>query len=130
MMMKFWLASLFMINIYGLKNCDSCRKALKWLDKNNQLYNFFDFKNFALSESLLSKWIEAHSLEKILNKRSTTWRNLDKDLKNNFEKQYIKIIIKNTSLIKRPIWEFNNLSKRELLPGFDEVHQKFFMNIK
>ena len=73
MMMKFWLASLFMINIYGLKNCDSCRKALKWLDKNNQLYNFFDFKNFALSESLLLKWIEAHSLEKILNKRSTTW---------------------------------------------------------
>ena len=119
-----------MINIYGLKNCDGCRKALKWLDKNNHFYNFFDFKDLTLSGVLLLKWIEVHSLEKILNKRSTTWRNLDENLKNNFEKDYIKIIIKNNSLIKRPIWEFKGLSKRELAPGFDEEHQKFFMNIK
>ena len=56
-----------MINIYGLKNCDSCRKASKWLDNNGLDYNFYDFKNFSLSDSLLSKWIEIHSLEKILN---------------------------------------------------------------
>ncbi|MEC7961490.1 MAG: ArsC/Spx/MgsR family protein, partial [Pseudomonadota bacterium] len=72
-----------MINIYGLKNCDSCRKASKWLDNNGPDYNFYDFKNFSLSDSLLSKWIEIHSLEKILNKRSTTWRNLDEISKNN-----------------------------------------------
>ena len=59
-----------MINIYGLKNCDGCRKALKWLDKNNYFYNFFDFKDLTLSGVLLLKWIEVHSLEKILNKRS------------------------------------------------------------
>ena len=119
-----------MINIYGLKNCDSCRKASKWLDNNGLDYNFYDFKNFSLSDSLLSKWIEIHSLEKILNKRSTTWRNLDEISKNNFEKNYIKIIIKNTSLIKRPIWEFKNLPERELTPGFDEAHQSFILKIK
>ena len=119
-----------MITIYGLKNCDSCRKAFKWLDNNNYDYNFHDFKNFSLSDSLLSKWIETHSLEKILNKRSTTWRNLNESLKNNFEKNYIKIIIKNNSLIKRPIWEFNNLPERELTPGFDEAHQNFILKIK
>ena len=119
-----------MITIYGLKNCDSCRKAFKWLDNNNYDYNFYDFKNFSLSDSLLSKWIEIHSLEKILNKRSTTWRNLSENLKNNFEKNYIKIIIENTSLIKRPFWEFNNLPERELTPGFDQAHQNFIFKIK
>ena len=125
--MKFWLISLLMINIYGLKNCDSCRKASKWLDNNGLDYNFYDFKNFSLSDSLLSKWIEIHSLEKILNKRSTTWRNLSESLKNNFEKNYIKIIIENPSLIKRPIWEFKNLPERELTPGFGKVHQNFIL---
>ena len=48
------------------------------VDNNGLDYNFYDFKNFSLSDSLLSKWIEIHSLEKILNKRSTTWRNLVK----------------------------------------------------
>ena len=79
-----------MINIYGLKNCDGCRKAFKWLDKNNYFYNFFDFKDLTLSGVLLLKWIEVHSLEKILNKRSTTWRNLDENFKNNFEKNTIE----------------------------------------
>ena len=69
-------------------------------------------------------------IEKILNKRSTTWRNLSESLKNNFEKNYIKIIIKNTSLIKRPIWEFKNLPERELTPGFDKAHQNFILKIK
>ena len=47
-----------------------------------------------------------------------------------FEKDYIKIIIKNTSLIKRPIWEFKNLPERELTPGFDKAHQNFILKIK
>ena len=51
-----------MITIYGLKNCDSCRKAFNWLDSNNYDYNFHDFKNFSLSDSLLSKWIETQNL--------------------------------------------------------------------
>ena len=51
-----------MITIYGLKNCDSCRKAIKWLDNNSFDYNFYDFKNFSLSDSLLLKWIEIQDL--------------------------------------------------------------------
>ena len=95
------------------------------------LSNFLVFLVFfSLSDSLLLKWIEIHSLEKILNKRSTTWRNLNENLKNNFEKNYIKIIIENTSLIKRPFWEFNYLPERELTPGFDQAHQNFILKIK
>lgn len=119
-----------MINIYGLKNCDSCRKAIKWLEKNSFEFNFFDFKDLHLTEILLSSWIKVHSLDRILNKRSTTWRNLDQKLKNNFDKDFIKIIIQNASLIKRPIWEKNSLPESNLAPGFSNIHKEFILENK
>ena len=119
-----------MINIYGLKNCDSCRKAIKWLEKNSFAFNFFDFKDLHLTEILLSSWIKVHSLDRILNKRSTTWRNLDQKLKNNFDKDFNKIIIQNTSLIKRPIWEKNSLPESNLAPGFSNIHKEFILENK
>ena len=119
-----------MINIYGLKNCDSCRKAIKWLEKNSFEFNFFDFKDLHLTEILLSSWIKVHSLDRILNNRSTTWRNLDQKLKNNFDKDFIKIIIQNASLIKRPSWEKNSLPESNLAPGFSNIHKEFILENK
>lgn len=119
-----------MINIYGLKNCDSCRKAIKWLEINNFEFNFFDFKDLNLTEILLSSWIKVHSLDSLLNKRSTTWRNLDEKLKNNFDRDFNEIIIQNTSLIKRPIWEINALPESNLGPGFSNIHKEFILEIK
>ena len=82
-----------MICIYGLKNCDSCRKAIKWLSSNNIEYKFFNLKDNILSKSTLMEWINVHSLEKIINKKSTTWRNLDDASKNQLDTNAVNIII-------------------------------------
>ena len=117
-----------MINIYGLKNCDSCRKAVKWLQANKIEYKFFDFKIISLTRSTVLKWIDIHSLDQIINKRSTTWRNLDEKLKNQLDTRAIDIIINSPSLIKRPIWEINSKSDRALNPGFGIRHQDLLKN--
>ena len=52
-----------MINIYGLKNCDSCRKALKWLDDNNYSYEFFDFKKNSITNYIFFKAFTPNSFE-------------------------------------------------------------------
>ena len=117
-----------MINIYGLKNCDSCRKAIKWLEANKIEYKFFDFKIISLTRSTVLKWIDIHSLDQIINKRSTTWRNLDENLKNQLYTRSIDIIINSPSLIKRPIWEINSMSVMALTPVFGICHQDLLNN--
>ena len=72
-----------MINIYGLKNCDSCRKAIKWLKDNNYSYEFFDIKVNPIKKSKIKEWLAVHDIEKTLNKKSATWRQLDQNLKKN-----------------------------------------------
>ena len=118
-----------MINIHGLKNCDSCRKACKWLDINKIEYEFFDFKKYPPTSLIILDWIETHTLEKIINKRSTTWRNLDQKLKNQLDTRAINIIINSPSLMKRPIWELNSKSHQSLSPGFDLGHQDFIKEL-
>ena len=110
-----------MINIYGLKNCDSCRKAIKWLEANK-------IKIISLTRSTVLKWIDIHSLDQIINKRSTTWRNLDEKLKNQLDTMAIDIIINSPSLIKRPIWEIDSRSDKALNPGFGIRHQDLLKN--
>ena len=74
-----------MITFYGLKNCDTCNKARKWLNLDNINFEFFDLREMPLSKKIITKWLEVHSLEKVVNKRSTTWRNLDEELRNKLE---------------------------------------------
>ena len=71
-----------MINIYGLKNCDSCRKAIKWLKDNNYSYEFFDIKANPIKKSKIKEWLTVHGIDKALNKKSKTLRQLDKNIKN------------------------------------------------
>ena len=118
-----------MISIYGLKNCDSCREATKWLNSNNIEHKFFDLKDNVLSKSSLLKWINIHSLEKIINKKSTTWRNLDEVSKNQLDTVAVNIIIDFPTLIKRPIWELNTKPHTELDPGFQDRHQDFIKKL-
>ena len=56
-----------MINIYGLKNCDSCRKAIKWLKDNNYSYEFFDIKANPIKKSKIKEWLTVHGIDKALN---------------------------------------------------------------
>ena len=70
------------IDVYGLGNCDTCRKALKWLTENNLEHRFHNFRRDGLDRQKLGRWIGAGGLETLLNRCSTTWCGLadtDKD---------------------------------------------------
>ncbi|WP_039911906.1 ArsC family reductase [Cellvibrio mixtus] len=93
-----------MNTLYGIKNCDTVKKARDWLEKNNVAYRFHDFRVDGLTEAQVSSWINELGLETIVNKRSTTWKELDETSRNSFdEKSATKIITTNPTLIKRPL---------------------------
>jgi len=117
-----------MITFYGLKNCDACNKARKFLNLGNINFEFFDLKERPLSREKITKWLEVHSLEKVVNKRSTTWRNLDEELRNKLEINAIEIMIEFPSLVKRPFWEIKGVPNKILEPGFGSRHQDFIKN--
>ena len=66
-----------MIELYGITNCDTVKKARNWLAENNIVYEFSDFKKNAPSEAVIRQWLEQVPLEILFNKRGTTWRKLD-----------------------------------------------------
>ena len=106
-----------MIKIYGIPNCDAMKKARKWLDNNNLEYEFHDYKQLGVPEKNLKQWVKDAGWEVVLNKRGTTWRKLDDDIKNNIdESSAIRVMMDNPSAIKRPVLE----SSETLLIGFNE----------
>jgi arsenate reductase len=99
-----------MIKVYGIKNCDSVRKTLKFLGNNDIGFQFIDYRDTPISAEKLTDWIAKVGLEKLINTRSKTYKQLtDKTLNN-------QVILENITLIKRPVIETNN----NIIIGFDE----------
>jgi Spx/MgsR family transcriptional regulator len=93
------------VRIFGIKNCDTVRKALKWLATNQIDTEFHDLKKESLEESLILEWLEEVGQDKLVNKRGTTWRNLsaeDKILDD--QAKVINLIQQNPSIVKRPVY--------------------------
>jgi arsenate reductase len=110
-----------MIKIYGISNCDTMKKARKWLEDNNLDYEFHDYKKQGVIEKDLRRWVKQAGWESVLNRRGTTWRKLDENIKNNIdEASSIKVMLENPSAIKRPILE----QGKKLLVGFNEDEYK------
>ena len=65
-----------MATLYGIKNCDTVRKARKWLESEEIDYSFHDFRVDGLDKKNLSAWVKSVGWEELLNKRSTTWKQL------------------------------------------------------
>ena len=97
------------------------KKARKWLDKNSLEYEFYDYKKLDVPEKKLKTWVKKAGWDVVLNKRGTTWRKLDDDVKNNIdETSSIQVMLNNPSAIKRPVLE----SGKILLVGFKEDEYK------
>jgi len=110
-----------MIIIYGIPNCDTMKKARRWLEANVVEYDFHDYKKRGVPEKNLKTWVQKAGWETILNKRGTTWRKLDDELKHTIDNESaIKVMLDNPSIIKRPVLESNQL----LLIGFKEDEYK------
>ncbi len=94
------------MNLYGLKNCDTCRKAMKALDGAAVRYSFHDVREETPTKMQIGRWASAVGTDKLLNTRSTTWRNLSAaDKENVTEKKAVDLMVKHPTLIKRPIIE-------------------------
>ena len=103
--------------MYGIPNCDSIKKARKWLEANDVDYEFHNYKKLGVPEKELKLWIKTVGWEILLNRRGTTWRKLDETTKDNIdEASAIEIMLNNPSIIKRPVLE----SGKTLLVGFKQ----------
>lgn len=111
-----------MLTVYGIKNCDTVRKALKWLDAQGIQHTFHDFRADGLDAATCQRWVDALGWESVLNRRSTTWRNLPDSDKDSLDaERAVLLLVKNPTLVKRPIFE----DKALILVGFgDDVRTR------
>jgi len=105
------------ITIYGIKNCDSVKKAIKFCKEHQLEYTLHDFKTDPVSSDKISKWLESVEMKQLFNTRGTTYRTLKlKELNlNDVQKQ--EWLAKENMLIKRPVIEY---SSDKVLVAFDE----------
>ena len=106
-----------MITVYGIKNCDTVKKALKWLMDHSIEHKLHDYRVDGLDTAFLEQAEAKFGWENLVNKRSTTWRNLDEQVKNSLDKTTaLSVLEENPTLIKRPII----LQDEKALIGFNE----------
>jgi arsenate reductase len=104
-----------MTTIYGIKNCDTMKKARAWLDAKGVAYAFHDYKAVGIDRANLEKWARRVGWETLLNRAGTTFRKLpDGDKEGLGEKKAIALMLDQPSMIKRPVLEAGG----KLLVGF------------
>lgn len=96
-----------MVIVYGIKNCDTVKKACAWLTHNNIDFQFHDFRKDGLTSSKVQQWTKHLEWDKLLNRRGTTWRNLSDQQKENLNlPRAQKLMVEQPTLIKRPVVEY------------------------
>ena len=113
------------ITIYGIKSCSTMKKAFTKLNDLDVSYDFHDYKKQGVEKETVQRWVNELGIDKVLNKRGTTWRKLDGSQKQAADASVdsaIDLLVENTSMIKRPIVEGQSADKDQavLLCGFDE----------
>jgi arsenate reductase len=112
------------ITIYGIKNCDTMKKARAWLDANGVAYVFHDYKAAGIDKASLERWAKEVGWETLLNRAGTTFRKLpERERENVTEKKAIALMLQQPSMIKRPVADVGG----KLVVGFrPEVYAKAF----
>jgi len=104
------------VTIYGIKNCDTMKKAFAFLDKAKVAYDFHDYKKAGVDKTLLERWSKKVGWETLLNRAGMTFRKLpDKDKEGLSEAKAMKLMLAQPSIIKRPVLD---LGGGKLLVGF------------
>ena len=111
-----------MINVYGLKNCDTCRKATAWLDELGVEHAFHDVREEPLDEKTLNTWFKELGSTTLVNRRGTTWRGLtpEQQAKAAAAPDACALLLKHPALMRRPV--FDLCTKR--LVGFGENQRR------
>ena len=112
------------VTIYGIKNCDTMKKARSWLELNSVDYSFHDYKAAGIDRAHLETWCDAAGWETVLNRAGTTFKKLDDSQKADFTREKaIGLMLAQPSMIKRPVLE----AKSKITVGFKpEIYQTLF----
>ena len=112
-----------MYKVYGIKNCDTMKKAMTWLTENNIPFEFHDYKKEGISESKIQEWLTQKPWDILINKAGTTWKKLSEEEKATDETSATQLMIAKPSMIKRPIIENDKI----VVMGFkaDDYQQLF-----
>ena len=114
-----------MLTIYGIKSCDTCRRARKFLTEHNIEFRFHDVREDGLDIQMLERWSERMGWHKLLNKQSLTWRKIPEVDRNDMTRdKALAAMIDNPTLIKRPVLEADKF----IAVGFSEKRFGDFIN--
>ncbi len=105
-----------MLKIYGIKNCDSVRKAIKFLESQKIPYEFIDFRQTPVAKETIDTWLEGNDIKTLFNSRSTTYRTLKLKEKNLSDDEKRQWLAKENMLIKRPVITF----EKHVIIGYNE----------
>ena len=106
-----------MLTVYGIKSCDTCREARKYLAEQDIEFRFHDVRDDGLDIQMLERWAARIDWEKLLNRRSISWRKIPEVDRNDMDKNRgFALMIERPTLLKRPVLE----SERFLAVGFSE----------
>jgi len=107
-----------MVSLYGISNCDSCRKARKWLAGKGVEHEFIDIRESGLDPNLIDRWLKSVRWEDLVNRRSQTWRKIPESQREGLDTTGNRqLMLENPTLIKRPIVTRNAL----VSVGYDEA---------
>ena len=110
------------IHFYGIPNCDTVKKARKWLEANGLDYTFHDYKKEGADADKVSAWIADQGVDVVLNKRGTTFRKLSDAEKADAADSHkaVALLVQHPSMIKRPVVEHASNGSGGILVGFKE----------
>jgi arsenate reductase (glutaredoxin) len=107
-----------MITLYGITNCDTVKKARRWLTDHAVEYRFHDYRKDGLDESRLQAWVEELGIKSLLNRKGTTWRRLPPEVQADIDQaSAIRLMLEQPSLIRRPLLDTGAVR----LVGFSEA---------
>lgn len=97
------------ITMYGIPNCDTIKKAKKWLEAEGVEYNFHDFRKQGIDKAMVETFCQQLGWENVVNKRGTTFRQLSQEQKDNLDQNSaIELLVEQPAMIKRPILVAND----------------------
>lgn len=110
-----------MLTVYGLKNCDTCRKARKWLDSQGIAHEFRDLRDAPAAASQWADWLKELGRDTLINRRGTTWRGLpEAETAELDDDKAARLLAAHPALMKRPLFDFGD----SLLVGFAKAQQE------
>jgi len=106
-----------MITLFGIRNCDTCRKAWKWLERNGVEYRFHDLRRDGVDRAMIDRWMDAIGDAQLVNRRGRTWRDLDAGTRDALDDEALRgLLAGQPTLIKRPVVDWPD---GDITVGFD-----------